>query len=198
MVELYCELIIGYNPRRGPTSSTPRRSRPSARARPRRLGTLSAFHSESVLCGGFVWEHRALNSPKRRFLPRAGGPKKQERINARVAYIEGAMTAIEKEDWDKKMASAPEELSTADKAEFVAGLKGVAISSDAFFPFRDSIDVASQVCVSPMPRCCCSFLCAAACVCCCAPPLSILRCLGVHHRCLCCSVLHLCLLSYHV
>ena len=27
---------------------------------------------------------------------------------------------------------------------FVESLKGVAISSDAFFPFRDSIDVASQ------------------------------------------------------
>eukprot|EP01050_Picozoa_sp_SAG11_P015229 SAG11_NODE_1952_length_4011_cov_3.936605_2_plen_166_part_00 len=29
-----------------------------------------------------------------------GGPKKQERINARVAYIENAMTAIEKQNWD--------------------------------------------------------------------------------------------------
>jgi|EP01047_Picozoa_sp_COSAG01_P069808 phosphoribosylaminoimidazolecarboxamide formyltransferase/IMP cyclohydrolase len=30
------------------------------------------------------------------------------------------------------------------QAEFMASLKGVALSSDAFFPFRDSIDVASK------------------------------------------------------
>eukprot|EP01052_Picozoa_sp_SAG31_P003745 SAG31_NODE_147_length_22539_cov_37.073663_14_plen_78_part_00 len=37
-----------------------------------------------------------------------------------------------------------EPLTAEDKAGFIESLKGVAISSDAFFPFRDSIDVASQ------------------------------------------------------
>ena len=71
------------------------------------------------------------------------GPKKQDRINARVAYIEGEMTGMEKEDWLSKMTSTPADLSRESKAEFMKTLKNVAISSDAFFPFRDSIDVAS-------------------------------------------------------
>jgi phosphoribosylaminoimidazolecarboxamide formyltransferase/IMP cyclohydrolase len=71
------------------------------------------------------------------------GPKKQDRINARVAYIDGDMTEMEKEAWMGKMASTPADLSRESKAEFMKSLKNVAISSDAFFPFRDSIDVAS-------------------------------------------------------
>ena len=43
----------------------------SARALPGRLRSLSAFHSESVLYGAFVWARWALNSPKRRFPARA-------------------------------------------------------------------------------------------------------------------------------
>ena len=37
----------------------------------------------------------------------------------------------------------PEPLTLSDKAEFLATLKGVSLASDAFFPFRDSIDLAS-------------------------------------------------------
>ena len=36
-------------------------------------------------------------------------------------------------------------LSDAEREEFLASLDGVSISSDAFFPFRDSIDHASKV-----------------------------------------------------
>ena len=71
------------------------------------------------------------------------GPKKQDRINARVAYIEGDMTEIQKAAEYGKMTEAPSDLSREAKAEFMKTLKNVAISSDAFFPFRDSIDVAS-------------------------------------------------------
>ena len=37
----------------------------------------------------------------------------------------------------------PEELTLTDKREFMATLTGVSLASDAFFPFRDSLDVAS-------------------------------------------------------
>ena len=36
-----------------------------------------------------------------------------------------------------------EPLSLSEKAEFMKTLTGVSLASDAFFPFRDSIDVAS-------------------------------------------------------
>merc|ERR1712232_554519 len=68
------------------------------------------------------------------------GVKRQDRVNARVRYIEGDMEGPEKEAWDKNFDKAPEELTESDKKEFVRSLDGVAISSDAFFPFRDSID----------------------------------------------------------
>ena len=40
--------------------------------------------------------------------------------------------------------SIPSELTEGDKREFLAHMAGVALASDAFFPFRDSIDVASR------------------------------------------------------
>jgi len=71
--------------------------------------------------------------------------KRQDRVNARVRYIEGDFTVIEKEMWEKQFEEIPEPLSQKEKEEFMVTLKGVALSSDAFFPFRDSIDVASTV-----------------------------------------------------
>ena len=47
--------------------------------------------------------------------------------------------------WLSNFESVPEMLSETEKSEFLATLKGVSISSDAFFPFRDSIDHASKV-----------------------------------------------------
>ena len=50
---------------------------------------------------------------------------------------------MEKESWLGKMTAAPADLARESKAEFMKTLKNVAISSDAFFPFRASIAVAS-------------------------------------------------------
>mmetsp|Transcript_40580 Transcript_40580/g.88705 ORF Transcript_40580/g.88705 Transcript_40580/m.88705 type:complete len:612 (-) Transcript_40580:240-2075(-) len=73
------------------------------------------------------------------------GVKRQDRVNARVRYIEGDMAEAERAEWEKNFDSAPAALTAQEKDEFVAGLDGVAISSDAFFPFRDSIDHASKL-----------------------------------------------------
>jgi len=90
-----------------------------------------------------------MQHPKVLNLPfKTEGVKKQERVNARVAYIEGDMTTIEKEAWLKNFTSEPAPLTEAEKSEFVKTLSGVTISSDAFFPFRDSIDHAARYGVS--------------------------------------------------
>merc|ERR1719247_1686218 len=81
--------------------------------------------------------------PKVRALAFKSGVKRQERINARVRYIEGDMPPAEKAQWLTQFESEPEPLTLSDKAEFMATLTGVSLASDAFFPFRDSIDVAS-------------------------------------------------------
>ena len=67
----------------------------------------------------------------------------QERINARVRYIEGDMPPTEKAQWLTQFVEEPEPITLSEKAEFMATLSGVSLASDAFFPFRDSIDVAS-------------------------------------------------------
>ena len=38
----------------------------------------------------------------------------------------------------------PEPITLSEKAEFMATLTGVSLASDAFFPFRDSIDVGTS------------------------------------------------------
>jgi phosphoribosylaminoimidazolecarboxamide formyltransferase/IMP cyclohydrolase len=76
------------------------------------------------------------------------GVKRQARVNARVRYIEGDLTAVERAEWLTQFDEEPAPLSDADKAAWLAGLKGVSLASDAFFPFRDSLDHAAKYGVS--------------------------------------------------
>ena len=90
-----------------------------------------------------VWYLR--QHPKVRALAFKTEIKKQDRINARVRYIEGDITGPERPLWEANFETVPEPLTPTDKADFLKTLKGqgVCISSDAFFPFRDSIDHAN-------------------------------------------------------
>ncbi len=74
--------------------------------------------------------------------------KRQAKVNARVRYIEGDMTPTEYAEWVTQFEEAPAPLSADEKAEFMATLKGVSLASDAFFPFRDSLDFAARYGVS--------------------------------------------------
>jgi phosphoribosylaminoimidazolecarboxamide formyltransferase/IMP cyclohydrolase len=86
--------------------------------------------------------------PKVLALPFKAGVKRQDRVNSRVRYIEGDFTAEEKTRWDENFDVVPEPLTAEEKAAFMSTLTGVTISSDAFFPFRDGVDVASKYGVS--------------------------------------------------
>jgi phosphoribosylaminoimidazolecarboxamide formyltransferase/IMP cyclohydrolase len=94
---------------------------------------------------------RKVTTWKLRFHPKVmglafkDGVKRQDRVNARVRFIEGDMDSIEREQWAKNFDTPPADLSAEEKAAFMKGLDGVTISSDAFFPFRDSIDHASKL-----------------------------------------------------
>ncbi|KAF4675679.1 hypothetical protein FOL47_007451 [Perkinsus chesapeaki] len=62
-------------------------------------------------------------------------------------YIEGDMSDLELTNWKKdnfEPSDIPQPLTDDEKAAFLKTLTGVAVSSDAFFPFRDSIDVCSR------------------------------------------------------
>ncbi|GMH94351.1 hypothetical protein TrST_g2694 [Triparma strigata] len=76
------------------------------------------------------------------------GVKRQDRVNARVRYIEGDFTAEERVRWEANFNEVPAPLTAETKAAYMDALNGVILSSDAFFPFRDGIDHASKVGVS--------------------------------------------------
>merc|ERR1711972_177666 len=97
------------------------------------------------LAGRKVATWRLRFHDKVKALPFKEGVKRQDRVNARVRYIEGDMEKAELDEWTKNFDSAPAPLTAEEKSEFLASLDGVSISSDAFFPFRDSIDHAAKL-----------------------------------------------------
>ena len=64
-----------------------------------------------------------------------------ERDNAVDAYINrNEEDILEDGIWQRYFTEKPEELTDADKAEFLASRTGAALGSDAFFPFSDNIE----------------------------------------------------------
>merc|ERR1712226_1248965 len=77
------------------------------------------------------------------------GIKRQERVNARVRYIEGDFTNEERTQWESLFDIIPSPLAKEEKDSFMeTETSGLTLASDAFFPFRDSIDHASKFGVS--------------------------------------------------
>ena len=54
------------------------------------------------------------------------------------------MTTTEYAEWVTQFEEVPAPLTETEKVEFLATLKGVSLASDAFFPFRDSLDFAAK------------------------------------------------------
>jgi len=68
------------------------------------------------------------------------GLKRAGRINAIDVFLQEEATPAELKAWEANFAEVPERLTQEEKREWLDKLKGVALSSDAYFPFRDSID----------------------------------------------------------
>jgi phosphoribosylaminoimidazolecarboxamide formyltransferase / IMP cyclohydrolase len=71
-----------------------------------------------------------------------------ERNNAIDLYLEENLSPAEEKAWLECFTAAPERLRAGEKRGWLAQQKGVSLASDAFFPFRDNIDRASQSGVS--------------------------------------------------
>jgi phosphoribosylaminoimidazolecarboxamide formyltransferase/IMP cyclohydrolase len=82
--------------------------------------------------------------PKVRNLPFHEQVSNVDRTNAHILCIDGGMTAPELRAWKSKFSAPVEALPQEEKSIWLAKLKGVSLSSDAFFPFRDNIDQASK------------------------------------------------------
>jgi phosphoribosylaminoimidazolecarboxamide formyltransferase/IMP cyclohydrolase len=72
------------------------------------------------------------------------GIKGPDRDNAIDQFLRDDLSEPEERELAKVFAAQPGKLSPAAKKEWLQGLQGVALGSDAFFPFRDNIDRARQ------------------------------------------------------
>jgi len=69
--------------------------------------------------------------------------KRPERDNAIDQYLQPDVTAAEMAGWADVFDEFPESLPAAERRAWLDKLNGVTLGSDAFFPFRDSIDRAA-------------------------------------------------------
>ena len=76
------------------------------------------------------------------FLPTLGRP---DRDNVIDGYINGNEEDVCAEgNWQKYFTTRPESLTAAEKETYLAGIDGVSLGSDAFFPFGDNIERAKK------------------------------------------------------
>jgi phosphoribosylaminoimidazolecarboxamide formyltransferase/IMP cyclohydrolase len=64
--------------------------------------------------------------------------------NAVDMYLRDDLTPAEERFWESYFDKVPQRLSPQEKWGWLDGMSGVSLASDAFFPFRDCIDRASQ------------------------------------------------------
>lgn len=75
--------------------------------------------------------------------------KRPDRSNAIDLYVSGKLgDGVEKEEFDALFEEVPAPLTAQERAEWMATLSGVSLSSDAFFPFSDNIHRARRSGVS--------------------------------------------------
>ncbi len=88
-----------------------------------------------------LWSLR--QHPRVLSLPFRPSVRRPERDNAIDQFLRDDVTPNEKASWGDIFTEIPESLSHEEKVKWFAEFSGVALGSDAFFPFRDSIDRAS-------------------------------------------------------
>ncbi len=76
------------------------------------------------------------------------GVVRAERNNAIDLYLQERLNRFEKQNLEVALEEVPPQLTYEEKREWLAGLKGVSLSSDGMIPFRDTIDRAHESGVS--------------------------------------------------
>jgi phosphoribosylaminoimidazolecarboxamide formyltransferase/IMP cyclohydrolase len=68
------------------------------------------------------------------------GTRRPDRDNAIDQFLQPDVTAAEKAAWGEIFTEVPHQLTAEERRAWLDTLRGVTLGSDAFFPFRDSID----------------------------------------------------------
>jgi phosphoribosylaminoimidazolecarboxamide formyltransferase / IMP cyclohydrolase len=110
-------------------------------------GQQSRIHCVRLACGKadrwYMRQHPAVRDLKFR-----KGVTRADRDNAIDLFFEDQLSDAEEAAWRGTFRQSPERLTAEARRQWLDDLQGVAISSDAFFPFRDNIDRASRSGVS--------------------------------------------------
>jgi phosphoribosylaminoimidazolecarboxamide formyltransferase / IMP cyclohydrolase len=77
-------------------------------------------------------------------LPFQGGIRRPDRDNAIDQFLQPDVTGAEKKNWINVFTHIPDQLNNEERRAWLDGLTDVVLGSDAFFPFRDSIDRAAK------------------------------------------------------
>jgi len=77
-------------------------------------------------------------------LPFKEGIKRPDRDNAIDQFLQPDLTNAEKKNWSNVFTYIPDQLTNDERRDWLEGLTNVVLGSDAFFPFRDSIDRAAK------------------------------------------------------
>jgi phosphoribosylaminoimidazolecarboxamide formyltransferase/IMP cyclohydrolase len=110
-------------------------------------GQQSRIHCVRLACGKadrwYLRQHPAVRGLRFR-----KGAKRVDRDNAIDLFFEDELSGAEETAWRGTFRQVPERLSAVARRQWLDGMRGVAISSDAYLPFRDNIDRASRSGVS--------------------------------------------------
>ena len=94
-----------------------------------------------------IWQLR--QSEKVLLLPFLPDIKRPEKDNAIDVYISGDSDSILADGvWQTLFKFRPEKFTEEEKSEYLSGIKGISLGSDAFFPFGDNIERAAKSGVS--------------------------------------------------
>ena len=81
-------------------------------------------------------------------LPFRKGLSRNDKDNCIEQYLSEKPEIDVVSDWESYFTEPVEPFTEEEKTEFIKGIKGIALASDAFFPFRDNIDRAVRSGVS--------------------------------------------------
>lgn len=87
----------------------------------------------------FLRQHPAVLN-----LPFKEDVSRPNRDNVIDQYLRDDITPMELKEWKNVLQEIPDRLTKEEKSAWLSNLTGVSLGSDAFFPFRDNIDRASQ------------------------------------------------------
>ena len=106
-------------------------------------GQQSRIHCTRLAAGKsdlwFLRQHPAVLGF--RFARSASRPERNNAID--LCFVD-QLSAAEQAEWERAFEVVPRRLSAAEKRAWLDQVEGVALSSDAFFPFRDCIDRARR------------------------------------------------------